>query len=111
MGGHQHGHGGPVEVRAHDAGPGGATAAPALAARPGIGPIRFMTGELEAIRLGMLYALGHGVVVIALGIAAISFGALLPDWLDPLMGRIVGPDPRRPRSLGHVFDLSLRAGG
>ena len=38
----------------------------------------------------MLYALGHGVVVIALGIAAISFGALLPDWLDPLMGRIVG---------------------
>jgi high-affinity nickel-transport protein len=49
-----------------------------------------MAGELEAIRLGMLYALGHGVVVIALGIAALSFGALLPDWLDPLMGRIVG---------------------
>src|SRR3954470_14064327 len=54
MGGHQHAHGGPVEVRAHDAGPGGATAAPALAARPGLGPIRFMTGELEAIRLGTL---------------------------------------------------------
>jgi high-affinity nickel permease len=90
MGGHQHAHGGPVEVRAHDAGPGGATAAPALAARPGLGPIRFMSGELEAIRLGTLYALGHGVVVIALGIAALSFGALLPDWLDPLMGRIVG---------------------
>jgi high-affinity nickel-transport protein len=90
MGGHQHAHGGPLEVRAHDAGPGGATASPALAARPGIGPIRFVTGQLDAIRLGTLYALGHGAVVIALGIAAISFGALLPDWLDPLMGRIVG---------------------
>ena len=39
---------------------------------------------------GTLYALGHGAVVIALGLAAIAFGALLPDWLDPLMGRIVG---------------------
>jgi high-affinity nickel-transport protein len=27
---------------------------------------------------------------VALGIAALSFGALLPDWLDPLMGRVVG---------------------
>ena len=90
MGGHQHGHGGPLEVRAHDAGPGGATAAPALAVRPAIGPLRFVTGQWEAIRLGTLYALGHGTVVIALGIAALSFGALLPDWLDPLMGRIVG---------------------
>jgi high-affinity nickel-transport protein len=49
-----------------------------------------MSGQWEAIRLGTLYALGHGVVVIALGIAALTFGALLPDWLDPLMGRIVG---------------------
>jgi high-affinity nickel permease len=88
--GHQHGHGGPVEVRAHDAGPGGATLAPALAARPGIGRTRFLTGQLDAIRLGTLYALGHGAVVIALGIAALTFGALLPDWLDPVMGRIVG---------------------
>src|SRR6476646_7523052 len=46
-------------------------------------------GERE-IRLGTLYALGHGAVVIALGLAAIAFGALLPDWLDPIMGRIVG---------------------
>jgi hypothetical protein len=46
--------------------------------------------QLEAIRLGTLYALGHGAVVIALGIAALSFGALLPEWLDPIMGRIVG---------------------
>ena len=34
--------------------------------------------------------LGHGVVVIGLGIAALSFGAILPEWLDPIMGRVVG---------------------
>ena len=28
--------------------------------------------------------------MIALGLVALTFGALLPDWLDPLMGRIVG---------------------
>jgi high-affinity nickel-transport protein len=90
MGGHQHGHGGPVEVRAHDAGPGGATLAPSLAVRPGIGRTRFVSGQADAIRLGTLYALGHGAVVVALGLAALAFGALLPDWLDPVMGRVVG---------------------
>jgi high-affinity nickel permease len=88
--GHSHAHGGEIEIRAHDAGPGGATLAPSMAARPAIGRTRFMSGQADAIRLGTLYALGHGVVVIALGLAAIAFGALLPDWLDPLMGRIVG---------------------
>ena len=42
------------------------------------------------IRLGTLYAVGHGIVVIVLGLAALAFGALLPDWLDPIMGRVVG---------------------
>jgi high-affinity nickel-transport protein len=88
--GHTHGHGGDLELRAHDAGPGGATLAPALAARPPVGRSRFVSGQTEAIRLGTLYALGHGAVVIVLGLAAIAFGALLPGWLDPLMGRIVG---------------------
>ena len=90
--GHAHGHGGELEMRAHDAGPGGATLAPALATRPASGAIgRWTLSEQgEAIRLGTLYALGHGAVVIALGLAAIAFGALLPDWLDPIMGRIVG---------------------
>src|SRR5262245_66141177 len=32
--GHRHGHGGTQALRAHDAGPGGATVAPALAAPP-----------------------------------------------------------------------------
>jgi high-affinity nickel permease len=88
--GHSHGHGGELEIRAHDAGPGGATLAPALAARPL--PVRpaVLSNQAEAIKLGTLYALGHGVVVIVLGLAAIAFGALLPDWLDPIMGRVVG---------------------
>lgn len=85
--GHHHGHGGAHELRAHDQGPGAATLA--LAMKPA-GPRRLGADQVEAIRLGTLYALGHGIVVITLGIAALSFGALLPDWLDPIMGRIVG---------------------
>jgi high-affinity nickel-transport protein len=46
--------------------------------------------EGRAVVLGTLYALGHAVVVLALGLVALQFGALLPDWVDPLMGRIVG---------------------
>lgn len=86
--GDHHGHGGPLELRAHDAGPGAATVAPAIT-RTG-GSRLIATEQLEAIRLGTLYALGHGAVVVALGIAALSFGALLPEWLDPIMGRVVG---------------------
>ena len=85
--GHHHGHGGSLELRAHDRGPGGATLAPAV--RP-TSPPRLGADQVAAIRLGTLYALGHGLVVVALGIAALSFGALLPDWLDPIMGRVVG---------------------
>lgn len=90
LSGHRHEHGGALETRAHDAGPGAATLSPALATRPQVGWSRTLSGQGEAIRLGTLYALGHGAVVIALGVAAIAFGALLPDWLDPIMGRVVG---------------------
>ena len=90
MSGHSHGHGGDAELRAHDAGPGGATLSPALAARPVVDRRHVLSGQGDAIRLGTLYALGHGSVVVALGLAAIAFGALLPEWLDPLMGRVVG---------------------
>ena len=87
--GHHHGHGGALEMHAHDAGPGAATLAPAT--RGGASPFHRVGHEqVEAIQLGTLYALGHGAVVIALGIAALAFGALLPAWLDPIMGRIVG---------------------
>jgi high-affinity nickel permease len=88
--GHSHDHGGERERRAHDAGPGAATLAPALAIRPDVRSIDLLGGQSDAIRLGTLYALGHGLVVVVLGLAAIAFGALLPDWLDPIMGRIVG---------------------
>ncbi len=87
--GHHHGHGGSVERFAHDAGPGAATLAPALRGGASV-TARFAGEQMEAVQLGTLYALGHGVVVIALGIAALSFGAILPDWLDPIMGRVVG---------------------
>jgi high-affinity nickel-transport protein len=88
--GHSHGHGGALEVRAHDAGPGSATLAPAMGVGNSLQRTGLLAGQADAIRLGTLYALGHAVVVIALGLAALSFGALLPDWLDPLMGRVVG---------------------
>ncbi len=88
--GHSHGHGGALEVRAHHAGPGAATLAPALPDPAGLGRNGLLASQADAIRLGTLYALGHGLVVVLLGLAALSFGALLPDWLDPLMGRIVG---------------------
>ena len=88
--GPHHDHGGTTELRTHVAGPGAAVASPAIAIRPGVGRTRILSGQADAIRLGTLYALGHGAVVIALGLAAIAFGALLPEWLDPIMGRIVG---------------------
>jgi hypothetical protein len=95
--GHHHGHGGRVELQAHDAGPGAATLAPAFrgpraSTNPAAGAAgtRFGEEQVDAIKLGTLYALGHGVVVIALGIAALSFGAILPEGLDPIMGRVVG---------------------
>jgi high-affinity nickel-transport protein len=91
--GHQHGHGGMTEMEVHGAGstplprptPAGAGVAGATVGHHWIG-----AEQIEAIRLGTLYAIGHGIVVIVLGIAALAFGALLPDWLDPIMGRVVG---------------------
>lgn len=93
--GHSHGHGGAPEVRAHETGPGAATLAPAATPTPALAhPSHrregLLANQADAIRLGTLYALGHGLVVVVLGLAALAFGALLPDWLDPVMGRVVG---------------------
>jgi high-affinity nickel permease len=44
----------------------------------------------HAITLGTLYALGHASVVAALGLAAYLLSAVLPTWVDSVMGRIVG---------------------
>ncbi|MGZ8439125.1 MAG: hypothetical protein ACXWXR_11395, partial [Candidatus Limnocylindrales bacterium] len=88
--GHAHYHGGEPELRAHDSGPGAATLAPNMAVRPALERTRFVSEQTQAIRLGTLYALGHALVVVVLGLFALAFGALLPEWLDPVMGRIVG---------------------
>ncbi len=90
---HDHGHGGPAEIVAHDTGPGAATmafvATPA-SALPAMGHRRITGEQRHSILLGTLYALGHATVVLALGLAALAFGAILPDWVDPIMARIVG---------------------
>ena len=46
--------------------------------------------DWRALGLASLYALGHASVVAILGAAALFFGALLPDWVDPIVERIVG---------------------
>jgi high-affinity nickel permease len=86
---HDHAHGGDAELAAH-ARPAAADAqehshVPVAATRAG-----FLAEQREAIWLGSLYALGHALVVAILGAIALLFGTILPDWVDPIMGRIVG---------------------
>ena len=40
--------------------------------------------------MGTLYALGHAAVVVVLGMLAIWFGTIFPDWLDGYMEIVVG---------------------
>ena len=88
--GHSHAHGGPTEIRAHESG--GTAAVMALQVAPAFAltRTRFLSEQSQAILLGTLYALGHALVVAMLGLAALLFGAILPDWIDPIMGRVVG---------------------
>jgi hypothetical protein len=58
--------------------------------RPAPGPLLTVGVNWRAVGLASLYALGHGLVVVALGLAALLFGAILPDWVDPIMERLVG---------------------
>lgn len=44
----------------------------------------------ERFALAMLYGLGHASVVLLLGLLAIWLGSLLPEWLDPVLERVVG---------------------
>jgi high-affinity nickel-transport protein len=59
-----------------------------------IAAITDITGTQDTGRRSMffatLYALGHGLVVMILGLAAILAGEQLPDSVDAAMGRIVG---------------------
>lgn len=73
----------------------GAPLGTSLAAKPGLTPgpgsgARARREEWHGFFLATMYALGHASLVVALGLAAIWFGKLLPAWLDPIMGRLVG---------------------
>jgi high-affinity nickel-transport protein len=80
---HEHAHGGPAEVAAHER----EGAAPD---HPPPAPPRLLDEQKRAMLLGSLYALGHAAVVAVLGLLALTFGAVLPDWVDRVMGPIVG---------------------
>ncbi len=51
---------------------------------------RFTHEQRHALGLATLYALGHAAMVVVLGVAALLFAAILPDWLDPILERFVG---------------------
>ena len=59
-----------------------------------IAAITDITGSQEerrhALSFGTLYALGHALVVFAIGTVALIFGASLPEGVDAFMGRVVG---------------------
>ena len=86
-GAHDHAHGGTSEIATHLGEQGAAVAALPIAAAP---RATFATEQRHAIVLGTLYALGHAAVVAVLGLAALLFGSLLPEWVDPIMTRVVG---------------------
>ncbi|MBT4124756.1 MAG: hypothetical protein HOE43_00030 [Chloroflexi bacterium] len=44
----------------------------------------------RSLGMGTLYALGHAAVVVVLGLLAIWFGTLLPEWVDGYMESAVG---------------------
>lgn len=50
----------------------------------------WMVQQQEPVLLGTLYALGHAAVVTGLGLLALLTSRFLPEWIDPIMGRIVG---------------------
>jgi len=50
----------------------------------------FVRKQRSALMLGGLYALGHGSIVFLLGVLAIVARQFLPDWIDPVMERVVG---------------------
>jgi high-affinity nickel-transport protein len=85
---HRHTHGGPAELQAHGAPPEGTEQPHAHDDEPQAP--RFLTEQRRALLLGSLYALGHAAVVALLGTLALLFGAVLPDWVDEVMGPIVG---------------------
>ena len=54
------------------------------------GESRFAHEQRHAVGLASLYALGHATVVLFLGVLALTLGAVLPDWVDPILEKVVG---------------------
>ena len=89
--GHEHAHGGADELRAHDVPPAGSGPGALLARGDAAADEpRILGVQRRPVLLGTLYALGHALVVAILGSVALLIGTRLPDWVDPLMGRVVG---------------------
>ena len=89
---HAHAHGQPHD-HGGDPSDGGSVATmarPATATIATLGPIAVTQEHKSAFWLATLYALGHGLVVTVLGIIAILAAEVLPDWVDPIMERLVG---------------------
>ncbi|ACZ39251.1 hypothetical protein [Sphaerobacter thermophilus] len=52
---------------------------------------RYLTAESRhRFFLATLYAVGHALVVVVLGLIALWTSTILPDWIDPIMERVVG---------------------
>lgn len=85
---HDHEHGGAEETSAHEQADHGPHEPPSPLQPPTTR--RLLQLERQPVVLGTLYALGHALVVGLLGGAALLLGAQLPEWIDPLMGRVVG---------------------
>lgn len=85
---HQHPHGGEAERAAHE--PLATAAAAQVPHHHDVPRPRFAAEQRRALLLGSLYALGHATVVALLGTLALLFGAVLPDWVDRVMGPVVG---------------------
>jgi high-affinity nickel-transport protein len=47
-------------------------------------------GGMRALRLSTVYAGGHALMLLALGLVATSFGSLVPAGVDEVFGRIIG---------------------
>ena len=55
------------------------------------GSTRVARGALtRGFSLASFYAVGHAAVVVTLGLLAIWASTVLPEWVDPLMERVVG---------------------
>lgn len=84
----------PVTPHGHDAAEMRAHSHEHAARGPGamhaFGESRFAHEQRHAIALASLYALGHAAVVVVLGIIALTVGAILPDWVDPILEKVVG---------------------